>query len=367
MERVYTNYTASGRQVVLNNVPSSFAPITVENIRLIFNETQKNEKGEALDPLAGTGCKENILSVTYNGTAKTVTIVLANTVPAIATTDKLTIKVDMGDGLENMGSAIIEIDTSLLALESTTAKEATVAKEAQATLNKQAILNAITLAQAALKGSDDAATLTAIKTLINTLAQSIPSVANIQNGLAKESQTKDGNDTAVSVAKEVRSEVGTGSDTAAETGTLAAVLKWVKNKVKDIYSALTDNTNGLSSIKTAVSNHATEVQTTHPYAKEATIGTASDAETALTVFGKLAKIYEYLAGQTPEDIPEGLGDRINLLLQFFGVTLLQGYEFMTDTEVTDELEDIMQALDPELTAEQAASITAEAMQIIVRA
>jgi len=52
------------------------------------------------------------------------------------------------------------------------------------------------------------------------------------------------------------------------------------------------------------------------------------------------------------------------LAEFFGVTLLQGYEFMQDTEVTDELEDIMQALDPELTAEQAASITAEAMQII---
>ena len=52
------------------------------------------------------------------------------------------------------------------------------------------------------------------------------------------------------------------------------------------------------------------------------------------------------------------------LAEFFGVTVLQGYEFMQDTEVTDELEDIMQALDPELTAEQAASITAEAMQII---
>ena len=52
------------------------------------------------------------------------------------------------------------------------------------------------------------------------------------------------------------------------------------------------------------------------------------------------------------------------LAEFFGVTLLQSYEFMQDTEVTDELEDIMQALDPELTAEQAASITAQAMQII---
>lgn len=52
------------------------------------------------------------------------------------------------------------------------------------------------------------------------------------------------------------------------------------------------------------------------------------------------------------------------LAEFFGVTLLQGYEFMTDTEVTDELEDIMQALDPDLTAEQAAIITAQAMNII---
>lgn len=62
--------------------------------------------------------------------------------------------------------------------------------------------------------------------------------------------------------------------------------------------------------------------------------------------------------------------------EFFGVTLLQGYEFMTDTEVTDELEDIMQALDPELEQEveypegsgtymtKAQAITAEAMQII---
>ena len=204
MERVYTNYTASGRQVVLNNVPSSFASITTENIRLIFNETQKNEKGEALDPLASTGCKENILSVTYNSTAKTVTIVLADTVPVIAPIDKLTIKIDMGDGLENMGSAIIEIDNSLLALESTTAKEAT-------------------------------------------------------------------------------------------------------------------------------------------------IGTANDAETALTVFGKLAKIYEYLAGQTSEDIPEGLGDRINLLLQFFGLPqALTEYQPMTEQDVTDTIEDIMGSLDTDL-------------------
>ena len=44
----------------------------------------------------------------------------------------------------------------------------------------------------------------------------------------------DGNDTAIGVSKEIRSEVGTGSDTAAESGTLFAILKWVKDKVKSI-------------------------------------------------------------------------------------------------------------------------------------
>ena len=72
-------------------------------------------------------------------------------------------------------------------------------------------------------------------------------------------------------------------------------------------------------------------------------------------------ILDALSHISPED------PNSKALAEFFGVTLLQGYEFMTDTEVTDELEDIMQALDTELTPEQAASITAEAMQIIVRA
>ena len=52
------------------------------------------------------------------------------------------------------------------------------------------------------------------------------------------------------------------------------------------------------------------------------------------------------------------------VVEFFGITPLQGYEFMTDTEVTDEIEDIMQAIDNELTSEQAAAITTEAMEII---
>ena len=55
------------------------------------------------------------------------------------------------------------------------------------------------------------------------------------------------------------------------------------------------------------------------------------------------------------------GDSSDNLAQFFGVTLVEGYEFMTDTEVCDELEDIMRIIDPNLTAEQAAAITEQTL------
>lgn len=116
------------------------------------------------------------------------------------------------------------------------------------------------------------------------------------------------------------------------------------------------------------------------------IGQSIDDRTAATLFGKLAAIIEAISG-IHIDIPDNIATKDDVtaakqaildalshispedpnskaLAEFFGVTVLQGYEFMTDTEVTDELEDIMQAIDPELTAEQAASITAEAMEII---
>lgn len=107
-----------------------------------------------------------------------------------------------------------------------------VATEANATTNKEAILTAVSNLQTALQGGDTTATLTALKEAIALL----PTASAIQNGLAKETSVKDGNDTAISVAKEVRSEVGTGSDTAAEIGTLFAVVKWVKDKVKSIFN-----------------------------------------------------------------------------------------------------------------------------------
>lgn len=86
----------------------------------------------------------------------------------------------------------------------------------------------------------------------------------------------------------------------------------------------------------------------------------TNAEATLT-----AVLEALTGGDDPSpDIPEGVAERLAMILEHFGIKTISGYEFMTDTEVTDELEDIMQAIDTGLTAEQAASITAEAMDII---
>ena len=92
-------------------------------------------------------------------------------------------------------------------------------------------------------------------------------------------------------------------------------------------------TNGIQSILTALNPKATTADVTA--AKQA--------------------ILDALSHISPTD-PNSLA-----LAQFFGVTLLEGYEFMTDTEVCGELEDIMRVIDPNLTAAQAAAITAQTL------
>lgn len=87
----------------------------------------------------------------------------------------------------------------------------------------------------------DTSTLAKEQTLTDGIGAIRGDIANISidtSTLAQRTDVKDGNDTAISVAKEIRSEVGTGSDTAAESGTLFAILKWVKDKVKGIFNLI---------------------------------------------------------------------------------------------------------------------------------
>lgn len=75
------------------------------------------------------------------------------------------------------------------------------------------------------------------------------------------------------------------------------------------------------------------------------VGSAPSGSEVTTLFAWLTTIYEYLAGQTPEEIPEGLGDRINLLLQFFGLPqALPEYQPMTEQDVKDINDDVWGAL-----------------------
>ena len=92
----------------------------------------------------------------------------------------------------------------------------------------------------------------------------------------------------------------------------------------------------------------------------------------------LTAVLEALTGgdDPSPDIPEGVAERLAMILEHFGIKTISGYEFMSDKEVTDTLEDIMGNMDNELgeTVEypdgsgnymtRAQAITAEAMDII---
>lgn len=102
MVRVYTNYWASEHIVKLIDVPEKFSAITVENVRVIINETQKKV-------LASSMKKANISAVAYSAADRNVTITLDASTPNITVGDNLTIKIDMGDDIrETAGSCIIE-------------------------------------------------------------------------------------------------------------------------------------------------------------------------------------------------------------------------------------------------------------------
>ena len=73
----------------------------------------------------------------------------------------------------------------------------------------------------------------------------------------------------------------------------------------------------------------------------------------------LTAIYKLLIGsnEPSPDIPEGVAERLALILEFFGMKPIEGYEFMTAEEVCSTLEDIMTAMDLALTPQQAQEIT----------
>lgn len=126
---------------------------TKQDIRLIIDETLASAAITTEDLMASvlvsSTKKANVISVVSG------VITLANTTAALTAGDELTIEIDIDN----------------------------IAKESNATTNKQAILDALAAAKLAIQGDDATATLLALKTAIANL----PTVAQIQNGLATSS------------------------------------------------------------------------------------------------------------------------------------------------------------------------------------
>ena len=77
----------------------------------------------------------------------------------------------------------------------------------------------------------------------------------------------------------------------------------------------------------------------------------------------LTAIYKLLIGsnQPSPDIPEGVEERLSLILEFFGMKPIETYEFMTAEEVCSDLEEIMMSIDISLTQKKAKEITQQTL------
>lgn len=142
MRQLVRTYTITGQ----HEITITGASFTKEDVRLIINETLAITDKKA-SILVSSTAKNNIVSVVSG------VITLASTTAALTVGDELTIEIDIDN----------------------------IAKESNATTNKWAILDALAAAKLAIQGDDATATLLALKTAIANL----PTVAQIQNGLAK--------------------------------------------------------------------------------------------------------------------------------------------------------------------------------------
>ena len=95
MEYRIAEYTINGQNITLPKVTD------IEDIRLIFNETQKVL-------ICSTASKGNITTIITDPFAGTSTVVVPTSVCTINPNDKLTIKCDYGDSLQEEIQAIQE-------------------------------------------------------------------------------------------------------------------------------------------------------------------------------------------------------------------------------------------------------------------
>jgi hypothetical protein len=159
------------------------------------------------------------------------------------------------------------------------------------------------------------------------------------------------------------------------TITLAATVPAIANGDKLFVKLYTD-ADGYAQETSVADGNDTAISVAK--AIQQAVGTAPAGSQMATTFAYLASIYESIVGTVSPDVPEGVADRLAAVMKFFGIYVdgdkvyvrgadpehseqIVPAEFMTDTEVCDELEDIMQLVDPTLTAAQAAAITEQTL------
>lgn len=161
----------------------------------------------------------------------------------------------------------------------------------------------------------------------------------------------------------------------------ATLIQGVEDIIKAVENIdFTDLENSIAEVKNAVTNIdlspiAKEETLTQVASKVEEVGNKIDniklPEIDTTELAKqgddknatLTAIYKMLVGndEPSQDIPEGVAERLALILEFFGIKPIQAYEFMTPEEVCSTLEDIMTSMDLELIPEKAAEITSNTL------
>lgn len=153
---------------------------------------------------------------------------------------------------------------------------------------------------------------------------------------------------------------------------LASVESKVETEADSIEAKIDESVNALSSkidnidlsaVENKVQEESAAIQAKIDNIKLPEIDTTELAKQGDDKNATLTAIYKMLVGndEPSQDIPEGVAERLALILEFFGIKPIQAYEFMTPEEVCSTLEDIMTSMDLELTPEKAAEITSNTL------
>lgn len=138
-------------------------------------------------------------------------------------------------------------------------------------------------------------------------------------------------------------------------------LSSVENKVNEGVETLSNKIDNidLSAVENKVQEESTVIQTKIDNIKLPEIDTTELAKQGDDKNATLTAIYKMLVGndEPSQDIPEGVAERLALILEFFGMKPIEAYEFMTAEEVCTTLENIMTSMDLGFTPEKAKEIT----------